>query len=60
MLSSVLYCSRPSALNFMGVYGGDNRSEKTEKWKSELCRIYHIVMHEKFDNTIVKIEWSQK
>lgn len=56
----LIFDCRTSALTFMGSYGGDNGSEKTERWKAELCRIYHITMHEKFDNTIVKIEWSQK
>lgn len=56
----LIFDCRSSASTFMEVYGGDNRSAETEKWKGDLCRIYDIDMHDKFDKTVVKIEWSQK
>lgn len=56
----LIFDCRNSASMFMEIYGGDNRSPETEKWKGDLCRIYDIDMHDKFDKTIVKIEWSQK
>lgn len=56
----LIFDCRASAVNFMSLYGGCTRSEQTERWKAEMCRSYHIAMHKKLNNTIVKIEWSQK
>jgi len=56
----LIFESRKDAAEFMIEYGGENCSRETERWKIHMCKLYDIDMHERFDRTVVKIEWSQK
>lgn len=56
----LIFDKRASAEKFMQMYGGDDGSKESERWKHDICNAFGIIVNERFAKTVVKIEWSQK